>query len=428
MTDDPSAMPDPDRSAAEHAAEEFLDEPTRDLAAWRWLWQYDRSFPIRSHRGLLGRLVVAGKRLLRPFVKAPQNDLWERQRVFNLIVLEELERARAFEEQVEPLLAEIDRLRWNAQEYKDLSIFLTRLLREGIEEIVGHNDALFARVDQKVDRYRREARRLWGSLGAALAAVESEGTTAPAELSKARSEEAYADLEERYRGTEEEIRERFRGYLERLPTRGRALDLGCGRGETLELLAEHGLEARGVDASAEMVRHCRERSLDAVEGDLLDGLADVPADSLAVVTSIHVVEHLPPTSVDRLVRLAWRALSPGGILVLETPNPLSMAVSARSFWIDPTHLRPVHPDGLAAVLESAGFTAVERLELRPFGPDERLPEIDLEGLGEESRRLADRMNRLRDRLDELLFGYRDYALLAIKPAGGEEAVPGGEAP
>lgn len=415
-------MSDQERSAAEPVIEDFLDEPTRDLDAWRWLFGEDRPFPIRSHRGgLAGRIVVALKRLFRPFVKLLQNDLWERQRVFNLVVLEELERLRGLERQVEPLLADVDKLRWNAEELKDVSIFLTRLLREGVGDIVGHNDALFARVDQKLDRYRREARQLWDSLGAALAKLESGGDSTVAELARARAEEAYLELEARHRGTEDEIGERFRLYLDRLPHHGRALDLGCGRGEALALLVEHGLEARGVDSSAAMVAHCRGNSLDAVEGDLIETLSAEAPDSLAVVTCLHVVEHLPAVIVDRLVRLAWRALRPGGALLLETPSPLSLAVAASSFWIDPTHRRPVHPDGLAALLESAGFDPVERFDLRPFPEDERLPEIPLDDLGDETRRLADRVNRLRDRLDELLFGYRDYGLLATKPepAGSE---------
>src|SRR3954452_19092134 len=75
--------------------DDFLVEPTRDLADWRWLWSGDHAFPIRSHRGVLGRLLVGVKRLLRPLVKTPQNDLWERQRTFNLILLEHLERLEA---------------------------------------------------------------------------------------------------------------------------------------------------------------------------------------------------------------------------------------------------------------------------------------------------------------------------------------------
>jgi len=388
---------------------DFLDEPSRELADWRWLWKGDREFPIRSHRGALGKLLVAWKRLTRPLVKVPQNDLWERQRVFNLILLEHLAHLEA------------DRAR-----HHDRIAYLEALAFEGVTELMQHNDALFARVDQKLDRYRREARDLLGSLSSALAVAEggAAGERAPepaqgeptlAELSRAREEHAYLELERRYRGTEEEIAERLSRYLPYLEGRGPVLDLGCGRGEALAILAARGVPAAGVDGSARMVALCRERGLDATEGDLFERLAAAPAASLGGVVSFHVVEHLPAPALDRLVRLAFRALAPGGVLILETPNPLSLVVAARNFWLDPTHLRPIHPESLHLLYELAGFDPIERLDLRPFPEPERLPEIDLARLPEEQRRLADRVNRLRDRLDELLFGFQDYGMVGTKP-------------
>lgn len=392
----------------------FLVEPTRDLADWRWLWTGDHGLPIRSHRGFLGRLLVAVKRLLRPLVKVPQNDLWERQRIFNLILVEHLERLEA---------ARADHLR--RIEYQEA------LDSEGIHEIMRHNDALFARADQKLDRYRREARDLLGSLGAALAAVRphplppllkergkaTEGEVVEA-VARAHEEHGYLELERRYRGTEEEIRERIGGYLpylQGLPGGAPVLDLGCGRGEALALLRDQGIAGRGADASARMVQLCRERGLAAEEGDLFEVLAGTADGSLGGVVSFHVIEHLPAAALDRLVRLAYRALRPGGVLILETPNPLSIVVAARNFWLDPTHVRPVHPESLKLMYELAGFEPVERLDLRPFPAVERLPEIDLAPLPEEQRRLADQVNRLRDRLDELLFGYQDFGMVGRKP-------------
>lgn len=404
-------MSDRESPSPRPALEDFLEQPTRDLDAWRWLWDGDHPFPITTHRGPLGRLVVAFKRLLRPLVKVPQNDLWERQRVFNLIVLEQLERSR----EVEEALAEIDRLRWNAQEFKDLSVFLTRFVRSGVEDIVGHNDALFSRVDQKLDRYRRESQRLWSVLGSSLEAARASGDAAD-ELRRARDEVAYLELEERHRGDEADISERFRRYFDLLPVGGAVLDVGCGRGEALSLLKERGLEARGVDLSSSMVALCKEKGLDVRQGNLIEALAEEAEGSLAAVVSLHVIEHLAWRDVAALIRLSWRALQPGGVLLLETPNPLSVVVAARNFWLDPTHLRPVHPEGLAAVMRSAGFDQVRRLEQRPFAEEDRLPEISLQGLEGENRELADRINRLRDRLDELLFGYQDYALAGFKPA------------
>ncbi|MEM7052108.1 MAG: class I SAM-dependent methyltransferase [Acidobacteriota bacterium] len=371
--------------------ERFRGEPSRHLADWRWLWSGDHGFPIESHRGFLGRLIIAFKTLFRPLVKAPVADLWDRQRVFNLILLEHLEQ-------------------WQSLRHEERLHHLERSFPAAVSDAMRHNDALFARVDQKLDRYRREAADLRQVLGAAVAAVDEPGTA----VVRAVEEHGYVELERRYRGTQREIRERISSYLPDLRGRGPVLDLGCGRGEALAVLGNEGIEARGVDGSAAMVAQCRDAGLEVREGDLFDVLKEQTPESLGAVVSFHVVEHLPPGELDRLVRLAWRALRPGGVLILETPNPLSVVVAARNFWLDPTHRRPVHPESLRLSFELAGF-AVEHRELRPFPADERLTEIDLSALAGEHRELADRINRLRDQLDDLLFGAQDYALLGTKP-------------
>jgi hypothetical protein len=111
------------------------------------------------------------------------------------------------------------------------------------------------------------------------------------------------------------------------------------------------------------------------------------------------------------------------VLILETPSPLSLVVAARNFWLDPTHVRPLHPESLRLLYEMAGFAAVERLDLRPFTDAERLPEIDLARLPAEQRTLGDAVNRLRDHLDELLYGCQDFAMIGTKAAGAA-ASPG----
>lgn len=387
--------------------ERFLGEPTRDLDDWRRLWDGDLAFPVRSGRGgVAGRLLAAVKRLLRPLARWPLGDVLDRQRTWNLIALEHLER--------------LEELRRRQEErVEGLEVFL----RKAVQETLDHNDALYARADQKLDRYRAEAHELAAALGGALAALEGAeadegaaagGAPAAPALAAALDERAYLELERRYRGTEEEIAERLQvylPYLERVPAGRPVLDLGCGRGEALALLAGAGLQARGVDANASMVAHCRRRGLEAVQGDLFAVLADVEEASLGGVVAFHVVEHLPPAAVDRLVRLAGRALAPGGALILETPNPLSVLVAARSFWLDPTHVRPVHPETLRLLYELAGFGEIEHLPLHPYAERERLPEIDLGAVAAEQRELADGVNRLRDRLDDLLFGAQDYALV-----------------
>jgi len=428
----------------EPSIEEFLGEaPTQELADWRRLWEADLAFPLRSHRGFAGRLVVAFKRLLRPLVRLPQSDLWERQRTFNLVLLNMLEARRdrldrhrdqlkdlheARKELLHDLRQVRDDLLRDVRNHERRIIDLEGVRKEGMEAIMRHVDALFAVVDQKFDRYREDNLRIWSRMGSLLAVAESAEPSgvasgeaggesiSPPELAAAWSERRYLELEERFRGVEEEISRRVAIYLPHLEQGGDVLDLGCGRGELLALLGERGVSARGIDASEEMVHRCREQGLEAERADLFEGLERAGEESLGGVISLHVIEHLPAVSLPRLAALAWRALKPGGVLILETPNPMSLVVAARNFWLDPTHMRPVHPKMLAFCLEQAGFDPIERLDLRRFTDGQRLPELALAELAAELRPLAEQVNQLRDRLDDELFGFQDYALVATKPA------------
>jgi SAM-dependent methyltransferase len=358
---------------------------------------------VRSHRAGIGFLLVAFKKLLGPLVTPPQQDLWDRQRSFNLILLEHLQSLQDRRHD--------QRIAW-------LEAAATR----GLQDLMHHNDALYARVDQKLDRFRAETRELWAKLGSALALAERAGEEAPARpaeaLAAARGELDYLEFEDRFRGRRADIEARLERYAALLAPHGDVLDLGCGRGEALAVFTRHGLRARGVDASARMVEECRAGGFEAERADALEALVrfgKTAPGTIGAIVSFHVIEHLPLAALERLAKLAWRALRPGGVLVLETPNPLSLIVAARNFWLDPTHLRPIHPEVLRALLESAGFAPIEQWSLQEFPAAERLPEIDIALLPEDQRPLADHLNRLRDQLDELLYGYQDYALIATKP-------------
>jgi len=164
---------------------------------------------------------------------------------------------------------------------------------------------------------------------------------------------------ERFRGSRDSVKERQRIYVPRFQSCRVVLDLGCGRGEFLELMKEAGIPARGIDLDEEAVALCRERGLEAEQAELfsyLGGLADSSLDGLFCA---QVVEHLPPERVPELVRLAAMKLQRGGLLVIETPNPESLAIFATHFYLDPTHQRPVPPALLVFYLEEAGFGHIE---------------------------------------------------------------------
>ena len=179
----------------------------------------------------------------------------------------------------------------------------------------------------------------------------------------------YAAFEDRFRESRSVIRARLEPYLLHLQEAGTGtaeapvLDVGCGRGDWLELLRENGLTGWGIDANRIFIDMCRSRGLDVIEGDGIENLQAVSEKSVGAITSMHVVEHLPFKSVIALLDEARRVLRPGGLLILETPNPENLSVGHHLFYLDPTHGNPLPPEALRWIVESRGFDGVriERL-------------------------------------------------------------------
>jgi hypothetical protein len=171
----------------------------------------------------------------------------------------------------------------------------------------------------------------------------------------------YRAYEDCHRGSRELIKSRLRAYadfiapLAALQQRPAALDLGCGRGEWLELLGEAGFAACGVDLDEGMLAACRERALNVEQADAVASLRALPDASVALVSAFHLVEHMPFAELQTMIREALRVLQPGGLLIMETPNPENLVVGASSFYMDPSHLRPVPPPLLGFVVDYSGF-------------------------------------------------------------------------
>lgn len=169
----------------------------------------------------------------------------------------------------------------------------------------------------------------------------------------------------RFRGTEDYVREKQRFYLPYFAGRKDVLDVGCGRGEFLELMREAGVAARGIDLDEEAVSLCRSRGLEAEQADLFAYLDAAPEAAFDGIFCAQVVEHLPPARVPEFVRLAASRLVRGGVLAIETPNPECLAIFATHFYLDPTHTRPVPHPLLAFYLEEAGMGSLELHRLSP---------------------------------------------------------------
>ena len=215
----------------------------------------------------------------------------------------------------------------------------------------------------------------------------------------------YAGFEEKFRGKREDILERLRAYLplvekSQKSTQGSPIvDLGCGRGEWLELLSQHNYDsAVGVDINHAFLAQCRTRSLHVVESDAIQHLTSLEASTLGGITAFHLVEHLPFPALIELLDYSLKALKSGGIAIFETPNPANLLVGSCSFYLDPTHRNPLPSPMMEFLMESRGFTDVQVLNLNQSPKPSWLgKEEDLDiGLG------------------ELLYGPQDYAVVGYK--------------
>jgi SAM-dependent methyltransferase len=226
---------------------------------------------------------------------------------------------------------------------------------------------------------------------------------------QAAADSTYSAFENRFRGPRDDVRTRQEDYVELFREQGPVVDLGCGRGEFLELLRTAGIEASGVEGNAHLVRECRERGLDVAHGDLIASLRGRGEGSLGGVFAAQVAEHLPPPVLAALLREAHRTLRSGGLLVLETPNPASALAFHDVFIRDLTHERPLHPETLRFMAAAAGFSDV-RIQMRsPVAEDVRLRLLPSGGLPPP---VVQVLNENVARLNALLFAPLDYALIA----------------
>ena len=207
----------------------------------------------------------------------------------------------------------------------------------------------------------------------------------------------YAALEDRFRGTRDEIKERFKEYLPYVKDSAPVIDLGCGRGEWLELLAENGIEAQGVDSNSLQVQQCRARGFNVTEQDLFVYLQSIADAHTGAVTGFHIIEHLSFKALIALLNEVMRVLRPGGLVIFETPNPENVVVGSHYFYLDPTHRHPLPSELMEFVFKHQGFGDIEMLHLHPW----------------DSGRVAGE-GQLAERFNGYFYGPMDYAIIGRK--------------
>ncbi|HSP61775.1 MAG TPA: methyltransferase domain-containing protein, partial [Pyrinomonadaceae bacterium] len=275
---------------------------------------------------------------------------------------------------------------------------LSKSFSRSISELATAQKAIARAQHQQVAALFREQQR--ASRDRSASEPETESVPAASER-RSILDELYASFENQFRGSPEQIKEGLKIYLPLLKDAGITsdiLDLGCGRGEWLELLRDEGWQARGVDSNRALIDQCRQE-LEITEADAIAYLRGLPENSLGAVTAFHFVEHVGLEALIDLLDEINRTLKPGGLLIVETPNPKNLVVGACNFYSDPTHRRPLFPETLQFIFNHRGFV---RTQLQYLHPVEGSPFQD--------------PSEASQALNSWLFSARDFAIVAWKPA------------
>jgi O-antigen chain-terminating methyltransferase len=248
-------------------------------------------------------------------------------------------------------------------------------------------------------------------------AVARPAETKPEALGTRLDSGKYVGFEDSFRGSPDDIRARLLDYLPLFDGAANVVDIGCGRGEFLELLAEQGIKARGVDINHAMVDRCRSRGLDVEEGDAIQYLAAQPDASIGGLLATQVVEHLQADQLVGLLEVAYHKLQPGARIILETINPACWYAFFASYIRDITHVHPIHADTLRYLMIASGFQRVEIRYREPYPEINKLQPVSLPALARvapDLAGLAETFNENVMKINSLLFTYLDYAAVGDK--------------
>ena len=398
----PAAIPPPDRSQLERL---------------NTLYRIIERAPAGA--GFKARLAAGARRLF--------GRVLSRQQEFNAVVVDHINRNMALGFQAHQ--ASVNTIEWvesSIDGYKDardeiqrhLEALLARERRNdtALHALAAQHDELRAAlnvIQQATHGLKRELEKV-----ATGSRIQADPGSRPPDPTPSASQfddldsHKYVGFEDQFRGSPEEIRRRVQDYLPIFEQASDVLDVGCGRGEFLELLRDGGVRARGIDVNPAMVEVCRGKGLAVETADALAYLQALPDSSLGGLFAAQVVEHLEPRYLTRLLDAAFDKLRPGAPIVLETINPACWFAFFESYIRDLTHVRPVHPDTLKFLLIATGFQRVEIAYRAPYPEGDKLqPLVRGSGAPTSFDDMIETLNANVEKINRLLFTYLDYAAI-----------------
>jgi len=425
--------PDPDSVIGSHSkncpAGESDDAMQRDLSYINTNWDiHNNSYFISSHHPHIGKFLVKGRQLVHAEICRYIDPMISRQTDFNASTVRIINLASQRYAELTLHQEELETAFFSFKQESDKKI------ADSITESKSELNSKFALTTKELNRVKSELdskieftikeritqmdqdihARAW--LAHVLEdRVQKELVQKSAPLaSTAKENTNYFLFEERFRGSREDIKHRQLAFLPYFEKCSRVLDIGCGRGEFLEILKNHDIGGIGVDSDPDMVAYCHSRQLEVVHSDAITYLETLEDRTLDGIFIDQVVEHLEPDYLIRLIALCHQKIKFGYHIVVKTVNPLSF-VSFVNFYIDMTHKRPVHPETLQYLLSAAGFRECEKKFFSPVSDEGRLKKIKWTAeMNETESKNYDVYNHNVELLNTVLFGTQDYAVVGKK--------------
>ncbi|MDY9927189.1 class I SAM-dependent methyltransferase [Methanosarcina sp.] len=400
---------------------DFSDECSikRDLEYINSNWDIQNNdYLISSHRPVVGKFLIKGREVVHGEVRRYVDPMVQKQTVFNEGIVSILNNISSnsisLNNKVEKLKPNIDKK--IEQFEQDIDNKIEQLKLDIDNRIKKQVDFFISSINSDLERKSWLANLLDNKINGELNNLAAEAfETKNLEDSKDTNIELnYFAFEDRFRGSRDEIKQRQLKYLNYFKDCRNVLDIGCGRGEFLELLRENGIKAQGLDIDLNMVNFCKSKELKVNMMDAIAFLKQVEDNSLDGIFIDQVVEHLEPDYLIKMLNLCYRKLMYGYFIIIETVNPLSF-VSLANFYIDLSHVKPLHPETMRFLLEVAGFREIELNFYSPVPDEIRLQKVQLSNeMGEQEKLLIETFNHNIDVLNNQLYGPQDYAFFGKK--------------
>ena len=365
------------------------------------------SFIISSYPSFIGKFLIKGRRLVHREVRRYVDPMISCQTQFNAstvrIITQTSQRCDELNQHQQDL--EMAFSSYKHESDKKLTDCISAAKNELNSTIECTIPKLFTQMDKDIHA------KAW--LAHLLEERIQKGLTQKNE-SSSKEHTDYFLFEERFRGSRVDIKQRQLAFLPYFEKCSRVLDIGCGRGEFLEILKNHDIGCIGVDSDPDMVAYCRSRQLEVEQSDAIAYIETLEDKSLDGIFIDQVVEHLEPDYLIRLLALCHQKIKFGYYMVVETVNPLSF-VSFVNFYIDMTHKRPVHPETLQYLFTASGFRECEKKFFSPVSDEARLKKIEgTADMNATESKIVDVYNHNIDMLNAVLFGAQDYAVVGKK--------------